>query len=198
MKYPVINPTFLLSVALGLGTLPLLAQDIEDDFNDGDDAGWSRYLPLEAFGAPATFSFPDGNSYRIQSAASPDPGQLGAARAGAHQEATVYEAFRVEVDLVNWDNDLGQDIGVLGSLSSVGLGTTNGYAFTYDTNAEGAYLSVVTGEQPTTLSSSPVILVPGQSYRFVLQGFFDADNFVGELRGEIFELNDLENPLVSV
>ena len=118
----------------------------------------------------------------------PVPEQLGAARAGAHQEGAVYEAFRVEVDLVNWDNALGQDIGVLGSLSSVGLGTTTGYAFTYDTNAEGAYLSVVTGEQPTTLSSSPVTLVPGQSYRFVLQGFFDADNFVGELRGEIFEL----------
>jgi len=172
MKYSAINPVLLLCVALVLGTLPLAAQVIEDDFNDGNDAGWSRYLPLEAFGAAATFSFPNGNSYRIQSGASPLPEQLGAGRAGSHQEGTVYEAFRVEVDLVNWDNALSQDIGVLGSLRSVDLGTTNGYAFTYDTGGEGAYLSVITGEQPTTLSSSPVTLVPGQSYRFVLQGFF--------------------------
>ncbi len=198
MKYSAINPVLLLCVALVLGTLPLAAQVIEDDFNDGNDAGWSRYLPLEAFGAAATFSFPNGNSYRIQSGASPLPEQLGAGRAGSHQEGTVYEAFRVEVDLVNWDNALSQDIGVLGSLRSVDLGTTNGYAFTYDTGGEGAYLSVITGEQPTTLSSSPVTLVPGQSYRFVLQGFFDVENFDGQLCGEIFEMNDLENPLVRV
>jgi hypothetical protein len=198
MKYSAINPILLLCAALVLGTLPLAAQVIENDFNDGNDAGWSRYLPLEAFGAAATFSFPDGNSYRIQSAASPVPEQLGAGRAGSHQEGSVYEAFRVEVDLVNWDPALSQDIGLLGSLRSVGLGTTNGYAFTYDTGVEGAYLSVVTGEQSTTLSSSPVTLVPGQSYRFVLQGFFDVENFEGQLCGEIFEMADLENPLVRV
>ena len=198
MKNSIATPSLLLCAALCLGAPFLSAQVIEDDFNDGDDGGWSRYLPLEAFGAAATFSFPDGNSYRIQSAASPSPEQLGAARAGSHQGAAVYEAFRVEVDIVNWDSALDQDIGVLGSLSSVGVGTTNGYAFTYDTGVEGAYLSVLAGEQPTTLSSLPVSLVPGQSYRFVLQGFFDVENFVGELRGEIFEIDDLENPLVSV
>ncbi|MEE2623436.1 MAG: hypothetical protein VYA46_04355, partial [Verrucomicrobiota bacterium] len=198
MKYSATNPVLLLCAALVLGALPLAAQVIEDDFNDGDDAGWSRYLPLQDLGAAATFSFPNGNSYRIQSAASPLPEQLGAGRAGSYQEGTVYEAFRVEVDLVNWDPALSQDIGVLGSLRSVDLGTTNGYAFTYDTGGEGAYLSVITGEQPTTLSSSPVTLVPGQSYRFVLQGFFDVENFEGQLCGEIFEMNDLENPLVRV
>jgi len=198
MKYPAINPVLLLCAALVLGALPLAAQVIEDDFNDGNDAGWSRYLPLQDLGAPATFSFPNGNSYRIQSAASPLPEQLGAGRAGSGQEGTVYEAFRVEVDLVDWDPALSQDIGLLGSLRSVGLGTTNGYAFTYDTGPEGAYLSVVTGEQTTTLSSSPVTLVPGQSYRFVLQGFFDAETFEGQLCGEIFAIDDLENPLVRV
>ncbi len=198
MKYSATNPVLLLCAALVLGALPLAAQVIEDDFNDGDDAGWSRYLPLQDLGAAATFSFPNGNSYRIQSAASPLPEQLGAGRAGSYQEGTVYEAFRVEVDLVNWDPALSQDIGVLGSLRSVDLGTTNGYAFTYDPGGEGAYLSVITGEQPTTLSSSPVTLVPGQSYRFVLQGFFDVENFEGQLCGEIFEMNDLENPLVRV
>jgi len=198
MKDSAINPLLLLCAALVLGALPLAAQVIEDDFNDGNDAGWSRYLPLQDLGAPATFSFPNGNSYRIQSAASPLPEQLGAGRAGSGQEGTVYEAFRVEVDLVDWDPALSQDIGLLGSLRSIGLGTTNGYAFTYDTGGEGAYLSVVTGEQPTTLSSSPVILVPGQSYRFVLQGFFDAETFEGQLCGEIFAIDDLENPLVRV
>ena len=198
MKDPAIHPALLLSAALVLCAPPLSAQIIEDDFNDGNDAGWSRYLPLQDFGVAATFSFPNGNSYRIQSAASPSPEQLGAGRAGSEQAGAVYEAFRVEVDLVDWDSALAQDIGLLGSLNVVGLGTTNGYAFTYDTGGEGAYLSVVNGEQPTTLSSSPVTLVPGQSYRFVLQGVFDVENFDGQLCGEIFEMDDLENPLVRV
>ena len=76
MKYSAINPVLLLCAALVLGALPLAAQVIEDDFNDGNDAGWSRYLPLQDLGAPATFSFPNGNSYRIQSGASPLPEQL--------------------------------------------------------------------------------------------------------------------------
>ncbi len=76
MKNSIATPFLLLCAALCLGAPFLSAQVIEDDFNDGDDGGWSRYLPLEAFGAAATFSFPDGNSYRIQSAASPSPEQF--------------------------------------------------------------------------------------------------------------------------
>src|SRR5262249_36264177 len=53
-----------------------------DDFNDGNDDGWTRYSPLAPFGAPGTFSFPSGG-YRIQAAPSPDLAALGPGRAGS-------------------------------------------------------------------------------------------------------------------
>ena len=183
--------------------LPLLgpclpAQIVQDDFNDGTDAGWERYSPLASFGAPVEFSFPEGNSYRVQAPASPNPGALGPARGGSHRPDVVYEAFRVEADLVDWNNDIGQDIGLLGSLGSVGLATTNGYAFSYDTGGEGLYISSVSGEAASTLGSETITLVPGRGYRLVFQGFFAPEDFYGQLVGEVFALDDLETPLAVV
>ncbi len=192
------KPTLLNFLIPALVAPVLSAQVIEDDFNDGNDSGWERYAPLAALGAPATFSFPGGSSYRIQSPPSPNAALAGPARAGAHRAGTVYEAFRVEVDLVAWNNGLEQDIGVLGSLGEVGLGTTNGYAFSYDTGGEGLYISVLSGEQPNSLGSASVTLIPGQRYRMVFQGFFDVEEFYGQLCGEIFSLEDLETPLATV
>ena len=179
--------------------VPVLSgQVFEDDFNDGNDSGWDRYSPLEDLGAPVAFTFPGGNSYRFEAPVSPNAALAGAARGGAHRPDVVYEAFRVEVDLVDWDNGIAQDIGVLGSLREVGLATTNGYAFSYDTDGQAAFLSVLTGEQNSTLGSVPVTLNPGQQYRMVLQGFFDVEEFYGQLCGEIFALDDLETPLATV
>ena len=79
----------------------LFAQIVQDDFNDGNDAGWERYSPLAPFGAPVAFSFPEGNSYRVQAPASPNPGAFGPTRGGSHRPNVVYEAFRVEADLVD-------------------------------------------------------------------------------------------------
>ncbi|MFO0810737.1 MAG: hypothetical protein U0746_19075 [Gemmataceae bacterium] len=43
------------------------SQTITFNFNSGNDTGFTRYDPLSGVGNPATFSFPNGNSYRIQS-----------------------------------------------------------------------------------------------------------------------------------
>ena len=176
----------------------LFAQIVQDDFNDGNDAGWERYSPLAPFGAPVAFSFPEGNSYRVQAPASPNPGAFGPTRGGSYRPNEVYEAFRVEADLVDWDNDIGQDIGLLGSLGSVGLATTNGYAFSYDTSGEGLFISSVSGEAASTLGSDTITLVPGRGYRLVFQGFFAPEDFYGQLVGEVFALDDLETPLAVV
>lgn len=192
------KPTLLNFLLPALVAPVLSAQVIEDDFNDGNDSGWERYAPLAALGAPATFSFPGGSGYRVQSPPSPNAALAGPARAGAHRASALYEAFRVEVDLIDWNNGLEQDIGVLGSLGEVGLGTTNGYAFSYDTGGEGLFISVLSGEQPDTLGSASVTLIPGESYRMVFQGFFDVEEFYGQLCGEIFSLDDLETPLATV
>jgi len=183
--------------------LPLLgpclpAEIVQDDFNEGNDAGWERYSPLASFGAPVEFSFPEGSSYRVQAPASPNPGALGPARGGSYRPDVVYEAFRVEADLLDWDNDITQDIGVLGSLGSVGLATTNGYAFSYDTGGGGLFISSVSGEAATTLGSQTITLVPGRGYRLVFQGFFAPEDFYGQLVGEVFALDDLETPLAVV
>jgi len=105
-----------------------------DTFNDGDDTTnpeWTHYDPLSGVGGnPATFSFPGGNTYRIQAPTSPDPGTLGPARV-ASTLPTVYTDFYASVDLVDWDDTLDQAVGLLARLDSIGLGTTIGYAFTY-------------------------------------------------------------------
>jgi hypothetical protein len=36
------------------------AQQFSDDFNDGNDNGWSHLEPLGSFGSPGVFSFPAG------------------------------------------------------------------------------------------------------------------------------------------
>ena len=48
-------PLFLFPALLA----PILsAQIVEDDFNDGNDAGWERYSPLDNLGSPLAFTFP--------------------------------------------------------------------------------------------------------------------------------------------
>lgn len=172
--------------------LPLHGQTITDDFDAGDDAEWTRLVPLAEIGGNATFSFPQGNTYRILSDASPDPGLAGPARAGAIRGDVSYEAFRIEVDLVDWDPALNQDIGLLARVSSAGLGTLDGYVWAYETGEEEIYLSRLDGEEPTILGSAPVALVEGQAYRLVFQGF------EGSFCAEIFAADDLENPLATV
>src|SRR2546430_9566807 len=82
MKITSLNFLALIVVALCcLLSLGARAQ-ISDNFDDGNDGGWTRYDPLAPFGAPATFSFPNGG-YRIQAPASPDPVVLGTGRAGS-------------------------------------------------------------------------------------------------------------------
>src|SRR3989442_7762758 len=84
-----------LILALSLLALPsgLRAQTTFcDNFNDGDDTlplpPWTHYDPLVTFGGGGTWSFPNGNSYRLQAPASPDPVNLCQARIGGGLCAT--------------------------------------------------------------------------------------------------------------
>src|SRR5438132_12683259 len=96
-----------------------------DNFDDGDDIlpapPWTHYDPLLAFGAGGTWSFPN-KAYRIQAAASPDPGTVGQARVGSIRSEN-YTNFYVTVDIVNWDDSVRQFCGVGARLDNVGLGT---------------------------------------------------------------------------
>src|SRR5437870_8481172 len=99
------------SLLLAATPSALVAQS--DDFNDGNDTGWTRYSPLAPYGVPGVFSFPNGG-YRIQTTApSPSPTQLGNGRAGSLRLDTSYTDFFVSVDLVNWNDSLPQAAGIL-------------------------------------------------------------------------------------
>src|SRR4051794_16808059 len=126
----------LLALLVAAVTLPfaLKAQIVSDDFSDGNDTAnpaWTHNQPLSGFGSGGTWTFPGGNSYRIQAATpSPSPGTLGPARV-ASILPNVYSKFYLSVDVLDWDDTLDQAFGILARLENIGLGTTTGYVFTY-------------------------------------------------------------------
>lgn len=192
-------------VAMVLGALvlsgPYSARGsvIVDDFNDGDDAGWTRYDPLAGFGAGGTFRFPDGG-YRIQAPPSPLPGVLGPGRAGSARLDATFVDFRASVDLVAWDNGLEQSFGLVGRVREIGLGTSDGYALHYNTvstrfpGSGVLVLERIDNEVPNPLvvAVAPLALDPNLDYRLVLMGSGPV------LIGQAFPLTDLVTPLASV
>lgn len=184
-----------LSLLLQLLALPpdLEAQPFVDDFNDGNDTGWSRYDPLGGVaGIPFVhYSFPNG-AYRIQADASPNPA-YGPGRGASLRSSTTYTDFYVAVDVVAWNATLPQAFGLLAHVTNPGLGTTLGYAFTYQEVDHNISIAKITGEDGSDISgtSKPITLDPAKSYRFV---------FIGKgasLEGRVYELPDTRHPIAS-
>ncbi|MEO8352173.1 MAG: PEP-CTERM sorting domain-containing protein [Chthoniobacteraceae bacterium] len=165
---------------------------LDDNFNDGNDDGWTHYDPLAAVGAdPAVFSFPDGG-YRIQASVSPDEGTLGPGRAASFRLDEVFTQFSVQVDVTSWDAALEQAFGLTARMSQIGLGTTNGYGLVYTTDSNDFLLGRIDGEAFETLDTTSLSLIPGDGYRFVFSGM-DFD-----FTGLIFDLADLSTPLATL
>jgi hypothetical protein len=191
----------------------LLAQS--DDFNDGNDTApvaWTRFDAINTiFGAGPqdTWTFPGGNTYRLQAEASSDPGSVGPARVSSFP-ANIYTNFYAAVDVVNWDNTYSQAIGLLGragSFSTFGLPTTRGYMFVYVNGAASAgtdnYIKLarldsddqsraIHGSSGTSAEVHGVNLNPSNKYRFV----FMAKGT--HLEGRIFQLPDAHTPIAVV
>ena len=55
--------SFLCSLLLSVNSFVVQAQT--DDFDDGNDDGWARVNTLAGQGVPATWGFPNNNSYSI-------------------------------------------------------------------------------------------------------------------------------------
>src|SRR5262249_42243726 len=85
---------------------PAPAQVFTDDFNSGTDTGWFHLQPLNN----GTWSFPGGNTYRIQAANTGSTGNPG--RAASLRTDLTYTNFYVAADVVNWDNTLNQLFGL--------------------------------------------------------------------------------------
>ena len=83
-----------------------------DDFNDGNDDGWTRYDPI-----PGTFSFPRESgsvAYKMESRWGSlfNPGRIGS----VNMKEPTHAKFHVEADLLNWTYNWGEDIGLLARL----------------------------------------------------------------------------------
>jgi len=186
------------------------AATISDDFNDGNDnAGsiiWQRYDPIaEATGGSVVlgaWSFPGGNTYRLQTAPSPDPSTFGQARIGSIAPGN-FTNFYVAVDVVNWDDTVHQLFGVLARVGNVGPGSTTGYLLNYDrgdpTSSTSGDMDIVRidNEAPTDLDgktyfgNDSVHLETGHGYRFVFMGIGDT------FRGQVYDLTNTTLPIVD-
>jgi hypothetical protein len=189
----------LLTIALLLGSfsLPDGASAQSDDFTDNNDAGWTHYDPLGGLGAgpQAIFSVTNG-VYHIKAIRNPAiPAQAGGARAGSTREGIIYTNFYIYVDLLAWDSTVNPDhaIGLLARIRNPGLGTTDGYAFTYQVADTDISISRLVGEAPGDLtgSSKNILLDTNKQYRFVFIGKGNA------FEGRIYELPNLTTPIIT-
>jgi len=205
---------------LGATALQAQTQIINDNFDGQSDSLWTRYNlgPITqfytgfAYGA-AHFSFPanpagpSGNyGYKILAdptwlaPANGDPIPIGNARAASFRSQEQYGAtrFQIGVDLAVWNDPAltwNQSVGLIFNAqpATIGPGTTDGYAATIEPVAQALYLSIVTGEQTSTMARQRGIpLDPTQQYRMVVS-CSDPLYFVCTL----YHLPDTNNPWVS-
>lgn len=182
---------------LMLTGISVLAQS--DDFNDGNDAGWTRYDPIGSHPQLpdiATFGVVS-NAYRIRTTPSPLPEVVGPSRAGGIRRDVSYTDFYATVDLVEWDDTLQQSVGILARVREVGLGTTDGYVLTYNFRGKDIDITRFTDEDGaggslTLVGDDKLELVKGKKYRLV---FFGRGT---EFGARVFDLDNLSTPVLSV
>jgi hypothetical protein len=175
------------------------AQEVFDDFNDGNDQGWERFSPLDIVGASSVFTFPEvgeGNKgYRILSPAPPVP-DAGPGRSFSFQ-SPVYEDFYVAVDVLDWVNEVDQAFGFVLRADNIGLGQTTGYVLNYDPqqasgNRGQIHFNSVTGEAAVeTIGAADITLQTGHDYRIVVE--VAGNTFTGK----VYDHLDLTQPVVT-
>ncbi|HEV3409105.1 MAG TPA: PEP-CTERM sorting domain-containing protein [Chthoniobacterales bacterium] len=177
---------FVIRIILLALALPSVSFAQSDDFNDGNDAGWTRYNPLSL----GTYSFPSGG-YRIQAAANPNQ-QFGPTRAGSFRNDVTYTDFSVSIDIVAFDASLGQAFGSAARATNIGLGSTDGYLLVYLPAFSQLTIQRVDNESPSPIGATGVSLNSATDYRFVFTGIGSM------LTGQVFDLANLNTPLATV
>jgi hypothetical protein len=170
-----------------------------DDFNSGSDPAWTRY-DLGVLGIPgvgASYTFPrdptNGYAYRIMATANPDYPQYGPGRAASYRSEVSYtNRFSMGIDLLGWNDTIDQDFGLFWYLTNPGIGSTDGYAFTYGPQ-DHLQINVIYTESPTEIGRwSPFHLDPTQHYRFQVSSH-DGSTFLAQ----VFYTTDENNPIAS-
>ena len=82
---------------------------------------------------------------------SPNPALLGAGRTGAlRADDNFVDSFYIAVDLVDWDDSIEQDVGILAMVREPGAGTLDCYAFSYDVDSQRFFLTRLDDEGAVT------------------------------------------------
>ncbi len=198
-----IRPALLvLAVSAGL----LLRADNINDFNAGTLPGWGTFdltpvlNSLEIPGSYADYSFPadghGGKAFRVSTPTLPSflGDQAGPPRAFAFPK-TAYSRFRVQADVLAWNNTNDQAFGFLFLASSIGPGTTDGYVLNYNVRGGDLQINTVTGEAPgnDAVAETHLPMDPSKhTYRWELSGYD------GNLLARVFQFPDTQNPIGSV
>ena len=185
----------VLAVLMALMVAPAaLAQS--DDFNDGNDVGWTHF-DLGALGLNgAEYTFPDdgagGKAYRVY--APPPVADYGAPALAITYAAPDYTRFVISADILDWATGVNQAYGIFARASDIGFPTIDGYVMNYNVADGDLQINEITdlGGQDTR-AEVPVALTPSAGpYRWVFSGY--DNNFLGQ----VFVLPDTANPLASV
>lgn len=195
------NQLLYLNYLVFVPTPTRVESTVFDTFGDGNDsappATWSHYDPI----GTGSWSFPDGNKYRIQSAPSPDPSTLAQGRAGSLLPSS-YSDFYVSVDVAGWDPSIHQVVGILARVSNAGPGSTSGYLFSHDSGdpssptAGDMDIVRLDGEVPTVLENlsgeDAIHFETNKQYRLVFMGI--GTNLIGK----VYELPNTSTPVVHL
>ncbi len=177
------------------------AAGLNDNFDDGNDDGWEVFDPLGSAGiaAPAKITFPDG-AYRIEGNV-PAVQDGGPARVFTFLQDEELTDFYIAADLVDWNDDVDQAVGLIGRAGNVGLGQTTAYVCNYDPNQTGSnpggqfqinYVENEDAPPDSTMAAANLELIADHSYRMI---FFGKG---GTLTAALYDLLDLTRPVALI
>jgi hypothetical protein len=184
-----------LVLTLALALLPA-AVGQSDDFNDGNDTGWTHFDlgALGLNGAQYTFptNAPGDRAYRIY--APPPVADVGAPALAISYAAPDYTRFVISVDVLNWATGIDQAYGIFARASDIGFPTIDGYTMNYNVADGDLQINEITdlGGQDTRAEVAVALNPSTGPYRWVFSGY--EYNFLGQ----VFLLSDLVNPIASV
>ncbi len=165
-----------------------------DDFNDGDDAGWTRQdsLGIILESPFATFGFSDGG-YRISADASPDPEQMGPSRAASFRQDVSYNGrVFLSADLKIANPLIQQSVGFLAFVQpNPTPGAVFGYSLSFQPLTGDIVLNRIENELPTRLKYAGGFGA-SDSLRLILIG----EN--GNFSAAVYNLDDLVNPIAQL
>ena len=188
---------------IGLGSSVQAQLTVSDDFNDGNDLGWTPYE-----GSPGTreTQFP-GGAYRLINHAPKDESGIFTRGASIRNDANYQDQFFVAADVVTWDDNM---IGLAGSFllakaQTPGSLTTFGYLAGYfaggPLSPQGLmgfieFQSELTSTTPDLDTGGAALtpkLDPTKGYRFVFRS--GPGDMGGALIGAMYDRFDLLEPI---